>query len=390
MSNSRTSDRRWSVIIVVYLCLIYPPWILFNAVSGIDFIKGDSHYYRAVIVSLLEDGDLLLRNNIEATDPLNGQLAVGKNGLVPKHPIFMSLVSIPFYKVLGDRGLLLFNVIDCVILILLIFKLNRLFVNGLLACLTSVLYATATLLYNYVYNYSPDVFATVLIFAGLNLVLRKKYYSGALFLGLSVFAKLPNAVLAGVALLYASWMILTERPDETHAAWHKNWLQLACALAFFVIALVPFGYINYVLFGSPVITGYQRTAEHGAVAGEIQITDHVNKFNQPFFTGALRLLLDPNSGILPTNPVLIFAFFGLLHLPKNAHRHSIYLIIALCVAQFLTFAKYDDWQTSEFSNRFLMTFVAGSSVLASFYLKYIGERFFPQTLGNEHTAIQNQ
>jgi hypothetical protein len=383
MSNSGISDRRWLVIIVVYLCLIYPPWILSNAVSGIDFIKGDSHYYKAVIISLLEDGDLLLENNIEATDPLNGQLAVGKDGLVPKHPILMSLLSIPFYTALGDRGLLLFNVIDCVILVLLIFKLNRLFVTGLVACLTSVLYATATLIYNYVYNYSPDIFATILILAGMNLVFRKRYYSGALFLGLSVFAKLPNVILASIALLYASWTILTERSDGTGAALRNNWLRLACALACFTIALTPFGYVNYLLFGSPVITGYQRTAEHGAVAGEIRISDHVNKFNQPFFTGASRLLLDPNSGILPTNPILILAFLGLLYLPKNSDRHAIYLIIAICVAQFMTFAKYDDWQTSEFSNRFLMTFVAGSSVLTSFYLKHIADKLLPRTSGTE-------
>ena len=374
-------------IIIVYLCFIYPPWILSNAVSGIDFIKGDSHYYQAVIISLLDDGDLLLANNIEATDPLNGQLAVGKDGLVPKHPIFMSLVSIPFYKVLGNRGLLLFNVIDCVILVLLIFKLNRLFVNGLLACLTSVLYATATLIYNYVYNYSPDIFATVLILAGVNLVFRKRYYSGALCLGLSVFAKLPNVVLAGIALLYASWMMLTDRPDQTGAVLRNNWLHLACALACFALALAPFAYVNYRLFGSPVITGYQRTAEHGTVAGEVRISDHMNKFNQPFFAGASRLLMDPNSGILPTNPILILAFLGLLHLPKSSDRYSVYLIIALCFAQFMTFAKYDDWQTSEFSNRFLMTFVAGSSVLASFYLKHIGERFFSQAVGDGQTAI---
>ncbi len=390
MSHNGTSDRPWIVVIVIYLCLIYPPWILSNAVSGTDFIKGDCYYYRAIIISLLEDGDLLLANNIDDVDPLGGQLAVGNDGLVPKHPILMSLVSIPFYKLLGNRGLLLFNVIDCVVLILLIFKLNRLLVNRYIACLTSVLYATATLFFNYVYNYSPDVFATVFILAGLNLVLRRKYYSGALFLGFSVFAKLPNALLAGIILLYAIWMMLKERPDETRFAWHKNWLRLACVSTLFVIALVPFGYVNYILFGSPVVTGYQRTAERGSTPGEIRISDHVDKFNQPFFQGAARLLMDPNSGILPTNPILILAFLGLLHLPKNSDRRSIYLIIAVCVAQFLTFAKYDDWQTSEFSNRFLMTFVAGSSVLASFYLKYIGERFFPQTLGEEQTAVQSQ
>lgn len=377
MSANVISDRRWVFIILIYLCLIYPPWILSNTVLGTDFIKGDCYYYRAVIVSLLQDGDLQLANNIEDVDPLNGQLAVSKErGLVPKHPIFMSLVSLPFFKILGNRGLLVFNVIDCALLILLIFKLNRFFVNGHLACLTSVLYATATLFFNYVYNYSPDVFATVFILSGLNLVLRRRYYSGALLLGLSVSAKLPNAILAVAIMTYASWMILKDQLDKPGPGWHKNWLRLGYVSAIFVISLAPLGYVNNILFGSPWITGYQRTAVHDSVAGEIRISDHVNKFNQPFIQGSLRLMFDTNSGILPTNPILILAFLGLLHLPKNSARRPIYLIIAISMIQFMTFAKYDDWQTSQFSNRFLMTFVAGMSVPMSFYLRYVGESFF--------------
>src|SRR5262245_22470029 len=95
MTQLSLSERSGTVIILLYLCFIYPPFILSNQVSKADFIKGDCYYYRAVIISLLEDRDLLLANNVE--NPLNGQLALGKEGLVPKHPIIMSLISIPFY-----------------------------------------------------------------------------------------------------------------------------------------------------------------------------------------------------------------------------------------------------------------------------------------------------
>lgn len=378
---TRISDRTWIAIIVFYLCLIYPPWILSNLVAKIDFIKGDCYYYRAIIVSLLQDGDLLLENNIDV-EPLNGQLALGKQGLVPKHPIIMPLASLPFYKVLGDRGLLMFNIIDCIILALLIFKLNQLFFNNYISFLTTILYATGTLFFNYVYNYSPDVFATVLLLAGVNLVLRQRYYTGALFLGLSVFAKIPNAVLAGIILLYAGLMILSgyDKASEARSGLVQRWTKIAGVAFFFVVALAPFGYVNHSQFGSPLTTGYQRTAEAGPVPGKAVVTDHVNKFNQPFLWGGLRLLFDGDSGLIPTNPILILAILGFFRMDRSHNRLPLYLIIAICLAQFATFAKYDDWQTSEFSNRFLMTFVAGSSVLTSGYLQFLGKKLFPNVM----------
>ena len=119
----------------------------------------------------------------------------------------MPLFSIPFYLLFKDKGLLLFNVVDCMILMGLIFKLNRLFFDGYIAFAITALYATGTLFLDYVYNYSPDVFSTVLVVGGVYLVLLQKFYTGAFLLGLSVFAKIPNALLAGVILSYVSFTI---------------------------------------------------------------------------------------------------------------------------------------------------------------------------------------
>jgi hypothetical protein len=162
MTTPRLPERSWTFIILLYLCLIYLPFIIARSDSPESFIQGDSYYYRAVIDSLSEDGDLLLANNISA-DPLNGQLAVGTEGFVPKHPIILPLVSMPFYLLFGSPGLLLFNILDCMLLIVLIFKLNCLFHPRIIAFTTTILYATGTLFLEYTYNYSPDVFATVLI-----------------------------------------------------------------------------------------------------------------------------------------------------------------------------------------------------------------------------------
>ena len=126
----------------------------------------------------------------------------------------------------------------------------------------------------------------------------------------------------------------------------------------------------------------------GEVHGDIAIDDHVNKFNQPFLEGAIRLLFDPDSGLVTTNPILLVAFLGFVRMNRRANPGPLYLVLAICFVQFLMFAKYDDWQASEFSNRFLMTFVAGSSVLASGYLEFIAKRFLPNPTTQEPTRCE--
>src|SRR5258706_930992 len=376
MTTHRLPERSWTYTILLYLFIIYLPFIIARSDTVESFIQGDCYYYRAVIDSLLKDGDLLLANNIPA-DPLNGELAVGKGGgFVPKHPIIMPLVSMPFYILFGTPGLLLFNILDSIILILLIFKLNCLFYNHLIAFITTILYATGTLFLDYTYNYSPDVFSTALLLAGLYLMLRGRFYMGAVPLGLSIFAKLPNAPLAGVILLYAGFVIL--RGESTNGRIReqlggKGMVILTIAVIF-MIALAPFAYTHYRLFGSPVVTGYQRTAIAGA-DGQVLLVDHTGKFNQPLLKGVYSLLFNVRNGIILTNPILILAFMGAFWIGRIRFQNKIYLRLLICLVQFILFAKYDEWYTSNFSNRFLMTFIALSSIFTSNFLDYLSHKF---------------
>lgn len=386
MTTHRLPERSWTYILLLYLFFIYLPFIISRSDSMESFFQGDSYYYRAVIDSLLEDGDLLLANNIPA-DPLDGQLAMGRDGLVPKHPIILSLISLPFYSLFGPSGLLLFNILDCMILIVLIFKLNCLFHNHLIAFVTTILYATGTLFFDYMYSYSLDILSTVLLLAGLYLVLRGRFYAGAVPLGLSVFAKLPNAPLIGVILLYAGFMILRgEAANESAREHFRSKVMAAITTAvIFMIALVPFAYTNYLLFGSPVVTGYQRTAVAGE-EGQVVLIDHTGKFNQPLLKGIYLSLFAPRNGVIPTNPVLILAFLGVFQIRKSKNRDKLYLILLICLIQFLLFAKYDEWYTSHFSNRFLMTFIALSSVFTSSFLGDLSRKFSLETPLQEPTS----
>ena len=372
MAMHRLPERAWTYIILLYLFFIYLPLIISKSDGTENFIQGDSYYYRAVIDSLLQDGDLLLVNNFP-TDPLNGQLAIGRDGFVPKHPILMSLVSLPFYFLFGAPGLLLFNIIGSIFLILLIFKINCLFHSHLISLITTILYATASLFLDYTYGYSPDIFATVLLIGALYLTLRGRFYSGAALLGLSIFAKLPNAPLTAVILAYASIRIWRDSGSSRESL--KNKIKITAITAvIFLVALLPFAYTNYRLFGSPLVTGYQRTAVAGA-DGQVQSVDHAGKFNQPLLRGIYVSLFNPRNGVIPTNPVVLLAFLGVVQIRRNRYQEKMYLILLICLIQFVIFAKYDEWYMSHFSNRFLMTFIALSSVFTGNCLSYLSERY---------------
>lgn len=385
MVKHNLSDRSFIFAIVILLCLIYPPYILSN-ISNSHYIMGDCHYYRAVVLSILDDGDLLLANNISTRDPLWGQLAVGREGLVPKHPILMPLFSLPFYFLFKDKGLLLFNVIDSIILIVLIFKLNRLFFNGYVSFATAMLYATGTLLLSYTYNYSPDVFSSVLVLGGLYFVLINRFYAGAFLLGLSVFAKLPNLMVAGVILSYAALVVLTRRQpgnDMKESSFFNKGVTITTTAVIFFVALIPFAYTNHRLFGSPFVTGYQRTAVAGDEPGQILVVNHANKFNQPLLAGTYQVLFywkDANpsapknplvTGLIPTNPVIILSFLGVFLIRRSPNKGKLYLLLTICLVQLVFYAKYDESYASHFSNRFLMTFIALSSVFTGNFFNHI-------------------
>jgi hypothetical protein len=375
MTSYRPSERRWTFILLLYLCLIYLPFIISRSDLAESFLQGDSYYYRAVIDSLLDDGDLLIANNILA-DPLNGQLALGKDGFVPKHPILLSLVSMPFYVMFGTPGLLLFNILDCMLLIVLIFKLNCLFFHRLIAFISAAVYATGTLFLDYTYNYSPDIFSTVLLLSALYLIFCERFYVGAILLGLCVFAKIPNALLAAVILAYVGFTIFKGKSTggSVQEPFRNKVMVGLTTAVLFMIALAPLAYTNFKLFGSPMITGYQRTAVAGS-DGQMLSVDHSAKFNQPLFKGIYLSLFAPRNGIIPTNPVLILAFSGVVWFKQIRPREKAFLILLICLVQFLLFAKYDEWYTSHFSNRFLMTFIALSSVFAGNFLKYFLHKY---------------
>lgn len=346
------------LLIALVLCLVYLPYVLseLHDRKGRSFIKGDCYYYRAAIISLLEDGDLVINNNVPENKHLKGQLALGKDDrldrLVPKHPILMPIVSLPFYAVFGNIGLLVFNVAQVIALMGVVYLINARFFDTATSVAASLLFGTATLFLNYSYNYSPDVFSSLLFLAGVYFALGRRHLWSAVFLGLSVFAKLANLPLVGVVGLYVAFDVLREGWDG------RALRRLAAFGGVLALSLAPLLVTQELLYGSPWTNGYQRAIT------ETGFDDHVDKFNQPFFEGFFRLLFHDPKGLVVTNPVLVVSALGALGILRSPHRMQLLFLAALCLAQLAFFAPYDEWSHSHFSNRFLMITVALSSVFA--------------------------
>lgn len=366
-----------AILLGAVLFLSYFPYIISHNVRDHTYLKGDCFYYQATIVSILEDGDLFLNNNIGHYNPLNGDLALGRDKrvdrVVPKHPILMPVVSLPFYVLFGKVGLLILNVCWTIGVLVMLYLIQRLYFGRWISFSFSFLFGVATLFFNYSYNYSPDSFATFMVVSGLYFVLRRNYCTAALLLGLSVFAKVPNVVLVGVICLYAAMEIL--RPSSWKGEGPaRPAKRVMCLAGFFVllgIALLPMLLTNQALYGSPWLTGYHLEVNFNGIG---DIDNHIYKFNQPFFAGLVRLLFHAEKGIVTTNPVLLLSVPGIFVALRRRDKRAFGLILALCIAQLAFFAKYNEWNRSHFSNRFLMTFVALSSVFAAAFGAAVAER----------------
>jgi hypothetical protein len=363
--DSRGGQALPLLAIAIALLCVYVPYVRDQASrkDGASFLRGDPRMYRAAVVSLLEDHDLVLSDDVK--DPFRGygpQLALGRDGdpsrLVPKHPILMPILSLPFYALWRDTGLLVFNVAMLIGLVCLLYLLCARYFDTATAMAAALLFGVATLFLNYSWNYSPDVFSTLLVVGGVLLVLERRHAAGACVLGLSLFAKVTNLPLVALAGLWIAWDVGLRRRQPMPAP-RARAARLAAIGAAFALGLLPMLVTNQLLYGGPLVTGYHRAwTEHG-------IESYTTKFGQPFWPGLRDLLIHHRKGILTTNPVLLISLVGVPLALRGPFRAEMAFLAALALAQLCFFAKHEEWKFSHYSNRYLMTFVALGAVFAA-------------------------
>lgn len=320
------------------------------------FLVGDCPYYASSAVSLWIDGDLDLRNQLRGgLEAHHRQVALGRGGeWYPKHPILMPVLSVPFYALLGPAGFLVFNVLVFLLLGTAMWLLCRRHTPPGIAAAATLLVLGATFLRAYVYNYSPDLFSTLLVLSAILALLERRSWAGGLLLGLSVMAKLTNLFTAAIVGVF----LVARRP-------RREALRVALGV---VPALAALALLNTALFGGPMTSGYDRTLV--LQDGTPTLVSHRGFFDLPVGEGVLGQLFSKRVGLLTTSPVLLLSIPGFVLLFRRDPWEGLLL---LCVAEFifLLFSTYRFWDTSHYGNRFLMTPVCLAVVPLAFALERI-------------------
>ncbi|MFH1039030.1 MAG: glycosyltransferase family 39 protein [PVC group bacterium] len=356
------SDKQVMIILVTVLILIYVPFILSNHFQGCSFLKGDMVCHEYFIESILQDHDWYIANNTRGHDPLGGNWPLAaldrNNRLVPIHSFLFPLLSIPFYLLFQSPGLLIFNVTCVIGLMLALYNLNRLFYSRPLSFITTLLFATSTLFYDYTYNYSPDVFSTLLVLGSLITLFKKREVASSFLLGFSIWSKLSNLIFVPFFLGYLIFTCWKERKKSI----------LIFAICFF-LPILCYSWMNIIMFGSPFTTGYDRM-----IIQDYKMVNYHGRFSQPLIKGIFSQLFNLKNGLIPTCPIMLFALPGFLYFKRINKKKEFILIFLLAAAQFLLFSKDTHWNWSHFSNRYLMTTVALSSVFVSNFIGWIADK----------------
>lgn len=332
------------------------------------FLIGDGRFYRATAMSLLSDQDLDLRNQFEELGYRpDANTALGSRGeWFPKHSIALPVVSLPFFAIAGDVGLLSFNLVQLVVLGLVIWRCARRHASDMTAAFVTIAYCLGTMLARAAYNYSPDVLAALIFLCGYLAAVERRPVAAGVLIGLSVWAKLPNLFLLPVVAIY----VASTSPRRE-------------AVRFAVSAAVPLigwaGWCQW-MFGSPFITPYDHVIA-AIVNGQAAIEpSHRTLYDQPLLSGLLRQIFDGDRGLLISAPIIVLTPFGLRALFASARAEAL-LVAGLCAAQLLSFAQYRLWDQSSFGHRFLiLTVVLTAIPVAAWVAEVSGSVRRPSTI----------
>ena len=366
-------DRPISVTLFVVVVALFSGRVAAEY-RPLTYLIGDCPYYAATAVSLIEDHDLDLRNQLSGGLAIHGrQIALGRDGAwYPKHPLLMPIAAIPFVLLFGVPGTLVFNLVVLSLLAVVLMRLARTVAPPWAAALAAFLLIAGTFLRRYDYNFSPDLFATLVLSAALLALLHGRDRLGGLLLGLSVTAKLTDLFLVPLGPIYA------------HSC--RGWRAAVRASLAAAVPLAAYGLSNFALFGSPWVTSYDRNV---AVAdGAFVTVGHRGLFDQGVLSGLAGELFDPVHGLLPTSPILLLAIPGFVLLLRRRPREAV-LFLAIGEFLLLFFATYRYWSASHYGNRFLMPLVAVTAPSIALSLQWIVVWLRSRLMRGQEAAILN-
>jgi hypothetical protein len=320
--------------------------IVARGYDGVTYLRGDCIYYYQTALSIIQDGDLDLANQLHNWRGHAHQVAWSKDGrVVPKHPIFLSIVSAPVVELGGMPGALVFNLLQFGALLAVLYRLAARVAAPVPAAWGAALTGVATWLPHYVYNYSPDVFASFWLAAAFAALPETegsrprlgRHLLAGLLAGCAAISKYPLA-------LFMPGMVLLIRP--------LSWSRTCAFVAGWALPVVLLLGLNFHLFGSPLASGYDRILVINP-GGNIGTYSQRGSFSLDPVEGMRGQLFDGSHGLLTTSPVTLLSFVGLPFLARRRRLLAWVLGIG-SVTLFLVYSTYDNWNASHYGNRFLI------------------------------------
>lgn len=216
------------------------------------------------------EGNLPWYRNVTASW---SNLSVGVEGeRYPKHSFLMPVLSTPLFLALGLPGLLVFNAICVVLGLFAAYRLAARHLGEPAAAVAVLALGSGPLVLYLAYAYSFDAFYGALVLGGAALLAGGRPAVGGLLLGLSLWAKPTNVVLAApLALALTTW-------DR------RTLVRLAVGGA---IPLVAFAVANTLMYGYPWLTSYSRMLV--VEDGQPRIESLSEVFDAPLAEGLERL-----------------------------------------------------------------------------------------------------
>jgi hypothetical protein len=253
---------------------------------------------------------------------------VGKDGTwYPKHGFLMPVLAIPFYLAFGPVGTLLFNVLCGALTALLAAELASRYTARWLASLIGIGMAGAPAIVRQAYGFNNDVFYTVLVLATAIALVDRRYGWAGLWGGFSFLAKITNVLFL---IPFGLWVLAAR--DRRAVVRFVGFASIGIGIA----ALA-----NWVMFGAPWVTPYQRVLIVHNGADEIQ--SHFRLFSRDFGVGFEALWMQ----LRRTLPAYLLAFLGCGALAwRKRFVEAVVFALALLLP-LLFFAKYS-WYREEF------------------------------------------
>jgi hypothetical protein len=333
------------VVILLTITVVSAGWQFVEEGGREEYLPGDCPYYAATAESLLNDGDFDLSNQLApgrtgeeraaALREHDSNFALSPDGrVVPKHSVLLTILSLPFRAAFGRPGFLVFNGVQ---VCLLVYSLSLLAGDTRMARLLAlVAYAWSPLGF-YIYNFSPDILGALLATWVYLAAMRGQWVRCGLLAGLAVWAKVYlAAIVLPAGLLVAA----------------GGWRAVLQALAAGAVGLAPFLILNVHLYGGPLATGYDRTADVQP-DGTVRTVTHYTRFNQPILSGLNNILFDWNLGAVPTAPLWALWPVGVWFLWRSGRWRLAAALTGGVAINLLIFARYDEWDASIHGNRFL-------------------------------------